>query len=54
MTVKLDRGEETGRRPHTARVMAIAVHPYMKKRLGVLFWKGEEILDWYRGLTGRR
>jgi peptidoglycan/xylan/chitin deacetylase (PgdA/CDA1 family) len=59
--------EEGGR---TARVMAIAVHPYisgvphrikyfeqiyayMKKRRGVWFCKGEEILDWYRGLTSR-
>ena len=55
---------------HTARVMAIAVHPYisgvphrikyferiyayMKKRPGVLFCKGEDILDWYRSLAGR-
>ncbi len=56
---------------HTARVMAIAVHPYisgmphrikyfekiyayMKKRPGVVFWKGEDILDWYRGLKRGR
>jgi peptidoglycan/xylan/chitin deacetylase (PgdA/CDA1 family) len=48
-----------------ARIMAIAVHPYitgvphrikyfeeilayLKAKPGVLFWKGEEILDWYR------
>ncbi len=48
----------------TARIMAIAVHPYvsgashrikyfdmifryMKRRRGVVFWKGEEILDWF-------
>ncbi len=66
---QFDRLYAEGR--HTARVMAIAVHPYisgvphrikyferiyayMKKRPGVLFWKGEEILDWYRGLTRRR
>jgi peptidoglycan/xylan/chitin deacetylase (PgdA/CDA1 family) len=53
----------------SARVMAVAVHPYisgvphrikyfeemyayMTKRPGVLFWKGEEILDWYRSATG--
>ncbi len=47
-----------------ARIMAIAVHPYLsgvphrikyfdmifryiKKHKGVLFWKGEEILDWF-------
>ncbi|MEE8442270.1 MAG: polysaccharide deacetylase, partial [Dehalococcoidia bacterium] len=50
----------------SARVMAIAVHPYisgvphrvkyfekiyeyMKERSGVLFWTGEQILDWFRG-----
>ena len=50
----------------SARVMAIAVHPYisgvphrikyfektfayLRKQKGVLFWTGEEILDWYRG-----
>jgi peptidoglycan/xylan/chitin deacetylase (PgdA/CDA1 family) len=55
----------------TARVMAIAVHPYisgvphrikyfeqiyayMKKRRGVWFCRGEEILDWYRSSAGRR
>ncbi len=60
----------------SARVMAIAVHPYLsgvphrikyfeqtfaylKKKKGVLFWKGEEILDWYRAIqptmrVGRR
>lgn len=49
-----------------ARIMAIAVHPYisgvphrikyfdkifryLRKQRGVLFWKGEEILDWFRG-----
>jgi hypothetical protein len=26
---------------------------YMKKRPGVLFWKGEDVLDWYRA-TARR
>ncbi|MBI2372273.1 MAG: polysaccharide deacetylase family protein [Deltaproteobacteria bacterium] len=50
----------------SARVMAIAVHPYisgvphrikyldrlyahLRKHKGVLFWTGEEILQWYRG-----
>jgi hypothetical protein len=23
----------------------------MKKRPGVLFWKGEDVLDWYRSAT---
>jgi peptidoglycan/xylan/chitin deacetylase (PgdA/CDA1 family) len=53
----------------TARIMAIAVHPYVsgaphriksfdrifqyiKKRRGVLFWKGEEILDWFNSQRG--
>lgn len=53
-----------------ARIMAIAVHPYVsgvphrityfdrifryiKKHRGVLFWKGEEILDWFRGPRGK-
>ncbi len=66
---QFDRLYAEGRQ--TARIMAIAVHPYisgvphrikyfekiyayMKKRPGVLFWKGEDILDWYRGLKGRR
>ncbi len=30
------------------------IYDYMKKRPGVLFWKGEDILDWYRGLTRGR
>ena len=52
----------------SARIMAIAVHPYisgvphrikyfeaiydyMRRKPGVLFWKGEDILDWYRSQT---
>jgi hypothetical protein len=48
----------------TARIMSIAVHPYisgvphrikyfeacfeyMRRHAGVLFWTGEQILDWY-------
>jgi allantoinase len=55
----------------SARVMAIAVHPYisgvphrikyfektfayLKKQKGVLFWTGEEILNWYRSLRSTR
>jgi hypothetical protein len=55
----------------SARIMAIAVHPYisgvphrikqfekiyayLRKQKGVLFWKGEEILDWYRGMRPDR
>jgi peptidoglycan/xylan/chitin deacetylase (PgdA/CDA1 family) len=51
---------------HSARVMALVVHPYimgaphrlkyyrraleeMRARKDVLFWTGEEILDWYKG-----
>jgi allantoinase len=66
---QFDRLYEEGGR--TARVMAIAVHPYisgvphrikyfeqiyayMKKRRGVWFCKGEEILDWYRAAAGKR
>jgi peptidoglycan/xylan/chitin deacetylase (PgdA/CDA1 family) len=66
---QFDRLYEEGAR--TARVMAIAVHPYisgvphrikyfeqiyayMKKRRGVWFCKGEEILDWYRAAAGTR
>jgi allantoinase len=54
----------------TARIMAIAVHPYvsgaphrikyfdmifryMKRRRGVVFWKGEEILDWFTRQRGQ-
>jgi hypothetical protein len=27
------------------------IYAYMKKRPGVLFWKGEDVLDWYRSTT---
>jgi peptidoglycan/xylan/chitin deacetylase (PgdA/CDA1 family) len=33
--------------PHRIRYFE-AIYDYMKKKPGVLFWKGEEILDWYR------
>jgi peptidoglycan/xylan/chitin deacetylase (PgdA/CDA1 family) len=66
---QFDRLYEEGR--HNARIMAIAVHPYisgvphriqyfekiyayMKAQSGVLFWKGEDVLDWYRGLQDAR
>jgi allantoinase len=62
---QFDRLYEEGR--ESARIMAIAVHPYisgvphrikyfeeiyayMKQKPGVLFWKGEDVLDWH--LTG--
>ena len=54
----------------SARVMAIAMHPYimgvphrarylrdlykhLRSKPGVLFWTGEQILDWYLGQTAR-
>ena len=60
---QFDRLYEEGQ--DSARVMAIAVHPYisgvphrikyfeaiyeyMKQKPGVVFWRGEDILDWYR------
>jgi len=60
---QFDRLYEEGQ--HSARIMAIAVHPYVtgvphrikyfeaiyayiKQKPGVVFWKGEDILDWYR------
>ena len=27
------------------------IYAYLRKQKGVLFWKGEEILDWYRGVA---
>lgn len=53
----------------TAKIMAIAVHPYISgvphrikyferilanltRREGVLFWTGEQILDWYKAEVG--
>ena len=63
---QFDRLYEEGE--HSARIMAIAVHPYvtgvphrirhferiyeyLSERSGVLFWTGEDVLDWYRGLA---
>lgn len=65
---QFDRLYEEGQ--SSARIMAIAVHPYisgvphrikyfeaiyeyMKRKPGVAFWKGEDILDWYRGCMNR-
>jgi allantoinase len=31
-----------------------AIYEYMKEKPGVLFWKGEDILDWYRQGAARR
>ena len=43
--------------PHRIRYFE-KIYAYMKKRPGVLFWKGEDVLDWYRSVTkatgGRR
>jgi len=33
--------------PHRIKYFE-AIYDYMKKKPGVLFWKGEDILDWYR------
>jgi peptidoglycan/xylan/chitin deacetylase (PgdA/CDA1 family) len=33
--------------PHRIKYFE-AIYDYMKQKPGVLFWKGEEILDWYR------
>jgi hypothetical protein len=30
-----------------------AIYAYMKEKSGVLFWKGEDILEWYRGRVNR-
>lgn len=34
--------------PHRIKYFE-AIYDYMRQKTGVLFWKGEEILDWYRG-----
>lgn len=34
--------------PHRIKYFE-AIYDYMKQKPGVLFWKGEDILDWYRG-----
>jgi peptidoglycan/xylan/chitin deacetylase (PgdA/CDA1 family) len=66
---QFDRLYEEG--AESARIMAIAVHPYIsgvphrikyfeeiyayiKQKPGVLFWKGEDILDWYRAAMRSR
>ena len=38
--------------PHRIKYFE-AIYAYMKEKPGVLFWKGEEILDWYRGRSNR-
>jgi allantoinase len=65
---QFDRLYEEGQ--ESARIMAIAVHPYisgvphrikyfeeiyayMKQKSGVLFWKGEDVLDWHLGRMNR-
>jgi len=34
--------------PHRIKYFE-AIYDYMKEKRGVLFWKGEDILEWYRG-----
>jgi len=34
--------------PHRIKYFE-AIYAYMKEKPGVLFWKGEDILEWYRG-----
>jgi len=38
--------------PHRIKYLE-QVYAYMKARPGVLFWKGEDVLDWYRRRTER-
>jgi allantoinase len=38
--------------PHRIKYFE-AIYDYMKQKPGVLFWKGEEILDWYRSSAQR-
>jgi allantoinase len=38
--------------PHRIRYFDQVCH-YLTKHSGVLFWKGEEILDWYLTQAGR-
>jgi len=34
--------------PHRIKYFE-AIYDYMKQKPGVMFWKGEDVLDWYRG-----
>ena len=34
--------------PHRIKYFE-AIYDYMKQKPGVVFWKGEDVLDWYRG-----
>jgi peptidoglycan/xylan/chitin deacetylase (PgdA/CDA1 family) len=38
--------------PHRIKYFE-AIYDYIKQKPGVLFWKGEDILDWYRGQMPR-
>jgi peptidoglycan/xylan/chitin deacetylase (PgdA/CDA1 family) len=38
--------------PHRIKYFE-GIYDYLKQKPGVLFWKGEDILDWYRGQTPR-
>lgn len=39
--------------PHRIKYFE-AIYAYMKEKPGVLFWTGDEILDWYRSASGKQ
>jgi peptidoglycan/xylan/chitin deacetylase (PgdA/CDA1 family) len=38
--------------PHRIKYFE-AIYAYMREKPGVLFWKGEDVLEWYRGRVNR-